>query len=462
MLDARSRVTVVGTRKKVDVAVPSAAPIGDYVAGLADLCGQARHGPLPRAWSLSAAGARPLPLDVSLAESGVADGQVLYLRELTRDPGGDPVVGDIDELVAGEEERSRRAGVPRGWLVLFFGLAWLAATAVLATGRYGGSRFGAAVSLTVAGLLLVATGWALEQRRVGLPAPLRLLVTLCAVPCLTVAGAFLGEELAGQPFRWAGAVAGANAATLMTLAATPEALTLVLQLQLAVAALLVPLLIWVRAGGVQTAAATVVVALAVLALARTTAATVTFWSHRDPPDGTPPAHEATRLLVRARLLLTAVVAGPALALAVALPVLALRGGGYGFALACVASGALLIRAGQVGVGNELVLIGGAGLVGLFGVLTAAGARFWPGATTEVALLTLVGLVLVAAGAVATHQRATAAARSAEEPGSEAGPPDRRRPIDVVGVLCTIATAPLALGVFGVLQELTGMGRTMMG
>src|ERR1700729_1328372 len=89
MIDGRSRVTVIGTRKRVDVALPAAAPIGEHSAGLASLCGpaQASPGALPPAWSLAVAGGAPLPLSASLEESGVLDGQVLYLRDLARDPG---------------------------------------------------------------------------------------------------------------------------------------------------------------------------------------------------------------------------------------------------------------------------------------------------------------------------------------------------------------------------------------
>jgi len=95
MLDARSRVTVVGTRKRVDVALPTAAPIGEYVAGLAELCGQERRNPLPPAWSLALAGEAALPLDSSLGASGVTDGQILYLRDVARDPDTEPVVEDV-------------------------------------------------------------------------------------------------------------------------------------------------------------------------------------------------------------------------------------------------------------------------------------------------------------------------------------------------------------------------------
>src|SRR4051794_656359 len=100
MLDRRSRITVVGGDKRVDVALPSESPIGEYVVGLADLCGQTAGGLMTPAWSLAPAGREPWPVELSLAEAGVADGQVLYLCDSARDPGTAPVVEDVEELVA--------------------------------------------------------------------------------------------------------------------------------------------------------------------------------------------------------------------------------------------------------------------------------------------------------------------------------------------------------------------------
>src|SRR5262245_6574499 len=108
MLDDRSRVTVVGARKRLDVSLPSEAPVGEYVGRLAELCGQDRRRVLPQAWSLSVPGRVSIPLGESLAEQGVTDGEVLYLRDLARDLDAAPVVEDIDEAVAAEADRLRR------------------------------------------------------------------------------------------------------------------------------------------------------------------------------------------------------------------------------------------------------------------------------------------------------------------------------------------------------------------
>src|SRR5262245_51964652 len=114
MIDGRSRVTVVGAGKRLDVAVPAGAPIGEYVTKLAEACGHERRGHLPRAWSLHAAGTAPFPLDASLAQSGVTDGQVLYLCDLATDPAAEPVIEDIEELVGAQAQAQRRRSLPRG------------------------------------------------------------------------------------------------------------------------------------------------------------------------------------------------------------------------------------------------------------------------------------------------------------------------------------------------------------
>jgi hypothetical protein len=461
MLDARSRVTVIGTRKRVDVALPSAAPIGEYSAGLANLCDQDRRGSLPPAWSLAVAGAEPLPLSATLAESGVVDGQVLYLRDLTRDPGTDPAVADIEELVAGEADAQRGRSWPRPLVVLSFGLVWLAAAGGFALYRGGAGPITAAIALAAAGLLLLGTGWALAQRQMLAPMLLCVLTSLTAVPCLAASGALLGQTLGGPSMRWVGAIAGASVAVLMSLAATPEAVVVLIALQLGVALLLAPLLVAIHATGVQVAAATVVAMLSVLGLSKMAAALVTVWSQRPGPTT---KDSATALLIRSRRLLTVLVAGPTLALAVALSVLALSGNGFALAMAGVASIALIVRAQQVGFTDELVPIGGAGLVGLFATLAGLAERLWPHGVAGPLALLVVGLALVGGGtigAILRHGADPAPDMPAGFPVG-AGRPDRRKFIDIIGVLCLVATTSLALGVFGVFGDLMGMGRGMVG
>jgi hypothetical protein len=461
MLDTRSRITVVGARKRIDVAVPATTPIGEYVAGLADLCGQDGRGPLPAAWSLALAGAAPLPLDTSLGSVGIVDGQVLYLRDLARDPGADPVVEDVDELVAAQARAQRDRNMPPGLVVMALALLWLGGTAVLAL-RYQAAPIGPATLLIVAGLCLLGGGWSLYQRQGHIPAPLRLAVSLTAVPCLAIAGALVAHALAGGAYAWCGAIAGANVAMLMALAAVPEALLVAVELQFAAAAGLAPILVLAGAGLTQAAAAAAVVALALLGLSKTLAATIALSVQRPTRRASSVAHAVTELLIRSSRLLTVVIAGPSVALAIAFVVLAASGNGFAVALSAVAGVALLVRARQRGFTNEVVFIGGAGVVGLFAALTALLATVAGGLT--VGVFAVAGLGLLALGSALTMMRRPQPAPPAAGVTAAvvAVRPDRYRFIDVIGVLCHIACVSLALGVFGVFADLMGMGRGMVG
>jgi hypothetical protein len=463
LIDGRTRVTVIGARKRVDVALPMAAPIGEYSVRLASMCGQASHGALPSAWSLAVAGGAPLPLSASLEESGILDGQVVYLRDLARDPGVNWTVEDLPELIATEAQNQRPGGWPPALVVMTLGLAWLAVCAGFAFFRPGGGLLTAAVTLIVAGLLLLAAGWGLAQRGTLVPPALCVLTSLTAVPCLAAAGALLGQTAAGGPFLWIGAIVGASAGVLMSLAATPEAVVLLVGLQFAVPLLLAPLLAALHATGVQVAAATVVAMLSMLGLTKRAAALATVWSQRRPPNDTPMTNVATVLLIRTRRLLAVLLAGPILALAVALVVLAFSSNWFAFAMAVTAAVALVTRAQQAGFAEERIPVGVAGLVGLFAVLAATAERAertWHLAGASTALLAIAGFALVAGGATVAMLGTADEPAQDMPPGfpADAGRPDRRKLAGIFGVLCTIAAVSLALGVFGVFGDLMTAGR----
>jgi hypothetical protein len=463
MHDGRTRVTVVGARRKVDLALPSAAPIAEYSAGLAKLC--ARPDAASAVWSFAAAGTAPLALTTSLAESGIVDGQILYLRDVTRDPGDDPTVADLDELIENEADAQRSATLPRPFIVMSLGLVWLVAAAILAVRYTASAPVTSAVCLIVTGLLLLATAWALTQHRLLTPPLLCVLTSLAAVPCIAAGAALLGQALAGDAFLWPAAFGGATAALLMSLAATPEPVILLLGLPLGMATLLAPLLLIVHATAVQVAAATVIAMLSVIGLAKASAAMVTVWSQHQPIAPVARPHAATMLLIRWRRLLTVLLAGPAIALAVALAMLASAGGAYAPAMAATASISLLVRAKQSGFSAELVPIGGAGLTGIFAVLAALAERLWHNDTASTAALLIGGLLLIG-GAVISAVTWTAPEPAVDMPpgfpSAAARPSARRRFIDILGALCLTVTVCLALGVFGVIDGLMLLGRGIIG
>lgn len=457
MQDGRSRVTVVGARKRVDVAVPSSSPVGEYAPGLADLCGQDSQPHQPAAWSLALAGGEPLPPGASLAEVGVTDGQVLYLRDITRDPTLAPVVEDVDELVLDEAHRLGRAGRNRGLPVTLAGLAWLTGAAVFFAVSPRSAPLTAAACLTVAALMLLTTAWAFQVRGVHLPPGLPLVLSLGSVPCLAVAGALLAYSIGGPGIAWGGAVAGANAATALTLAATPEAVVFALELQLALAAILVPVLTVIQANLVQAAAAVAVCALALIATSKPIAATIAVYIRRSRRPAATMRQEVTGWLVKTRWVLSVIVLGPVIALAITLPILAQSGQPFAIGLALLVVIALLVRARQSVIWLEAALLGLAGLVGAFGLLTVPVQRWAGGATAAMVVIGL-GLLLITVGAMVM------VGHNPDEPPEEVGDmngPPRRRFFDVLGTACAVLSAPAALGALGVLDVLVNAGRDII-
>ena len=132
-MDEQCRITVVGERRRADLAVPMVAPIASYVATLARVCGQGGDPVLLSAWSLGPAVGAPFEPERSLGELGVLDGAVLYLRDVIEGEYQDPVVYDVGERVAEVAERRlhRRWDVrARNAAILAIGLGWLIAAAI--------------------------------------------------------------------------------------------------------------------------------------------------------------------------------------------------------------------------------------------------------------------------------------------------------------------------------------------
>ncbi|HEY3505728.1 MAG TPA: EsaB/YukD family protein [Actinocatenispora sp.] len=461
MLDRRSRITVVGSARRVDVALPSESPIGEYVVGLADLCGETGGGVMAPAWSLAPAGDQPWPVATSLAEAGVADGQVLYLRDSADDPGTAPVVEDIEELVAADAREHRESTGHRGVLTVWLGTGWITLTAAVVALRPPGGGLVAAVGLALVAIVLLALAWALNQKRARLPAAACLAVSLCAVPCLAAVGGLVGQSLGGGLF-WCGVVVGANAGTLMALAATPEPAVLAVEVPLAVAGAVAVVLAVLHADAAQTAAATAVTALALVALARPLAGLVAAWSARMPKDAAGVAPTTARLMLRARQLLALVLAIPAVALVVALPALALSGDPWALGLAGTAGVALVVRARQVGFAAEVIPLGAAGAVGLFGLVGASAYRYL-GMNAAVWALVLLGGLLVGVGvAVTVLHRPKHTDDEHAAFGAVVDSRDRGRFVEVIGVACIVVSAVLAMGVFGVFDDLFAMGRAIVG
>src|SRR5205807_6489460 len=81
---SRVLITVVGPRRRANLAVPFDCPINDLMSGLVERCGEDTNGHNGdgggREWAISRSDARLLPPDRSLQDCGITDGAILYLR----------------------------------------------------------------------------------------------------------------------------------------------------------------------------------------------------------------------------------------------------------------------------------------------------------------------------------------------------------------------------------------------
>ncbi|MGH3505533.1 MAG: type VII secretion integral membrane protein EccD [Nocardioidaceae bacterium] len=83
MLTSYSRVTVVSGTRHVDLALPSALPVGDVVPQVMRFCAPDEDPEGPSEFTLAKVGGQSLPLSQSLGEAGVRDGDVIELRSFS-------------------------------------------------------------------------------------------------------------------------------------------------------------------------------------------------------------------------------------------------------------------------------------------------------------------------------------------------------------------------------------------
>ncbi|MCO6000184.1 EsaB/YukD family protein [Actinoallomurus rhizosphaericola] len=227
MADERCRITVVGERRSVDLAVPAHAPIAEYVPMLADMCGQADSDAMPAAWSLAPAGGAPFEPGQSLGAVGVLDGETLYLRDVLQGELDGPVAADIAEQVAeldddGVEWNTRT----RAYTTLALGLVVaLAGAGALGIGSYDVPVLGPV--LFAAGVASAALAWVAGLKAWPLPLGLRLALAMAACPFLALAALVL--PLSGAASLVA-VVVTASIGAFAAYLAVPAISTMVLQL----------------------------------------------------------------------------------------------------------------------------------------------------------------------------------------------------------------------------------------
>jgi type VII secretion integral membrane protein EccD len=452
MNDQRCRVTVVGAHRRIDLAVPAVAPIAEYVNSLADLCGQEDSDVLPAAWSLAAPGRRAMPPTASLVDAGVVDGQILYLRDATDGEYDEPVVMDIEELVAGASDRvggPRWNNPVRAAAIVVAGVGALVAAPLQSalTDHTSGSTLPGAVAVFT-GLFLPFLAW--TARRSGWPIgtlPCQLMA-LAAVPALaTAAWVLIRPSLPATTALIAVALA-ATVGALIALLAAPGVTSLAVQALALIALLVVALLSRLHATGAQSAATIALVGYAMLAAAPWAAGhLISFWPL--PSAETADADEQARTdVVRGRLLLTAWTAVSAVVVAVALVVVGREQDLYAAGLVGCLSVALLRRAGGYQLLAEAGPVVLAAAAGLFTVLVHL-PRLVSGLPPQFGTVAagLIGSMTLVLGVALAFRRDTE-------------PLPRQAWLRAVSGMCVIASVPLLLGMYGVFDQLFSIGRHM--
>ncbi|MEU6790614.1 type VII secretion integral membrane protein EccD [Nonomuraea wenchangensis] len=195
-LPAQCHITIVGPRRKADLALPADIPLPNVLPGLlralGEVGGEAAAAP---GWTLQRLGGQPLDLGQSLGSLGVLDGEILYLRprEAILPPA---LYDDVADVVATGVREGRGAWSAKHTRAV----GASGAAALLALGSIGLTVSGMpALTVTiVAGLLallLVVTG-TLLSRAVG-DSLAGALVGHAALPYGFVAGLFAPGTAAG-------------------------------------------------------------------------------------------------------------------------------------------------------------------------------------------------------------------------------------------------------------------------
>jgi type VII secretion integral membrane protein EccD len=444
--DERCRITVVGARRRVDLAVPAHAPIAEYVPELTRLCGQETDETFPSSWSLALPGARPFPLGVSLLEAQVVDGATLYLRDVAEGETDEPVVTDLEDLAEEVRDRWDRWN-PRHRVhtAIGIGLAVMVGSVALSAFLGPDSPVTAFVAI-ITGSVAAMLGGTAVRRDWAVPAPLRAAVAMAACPLFGLAGYVIPPSAnAVAPATAGGAVIGALAAAL----AVPEVATLLLLLVAAIALPVAIVLAVLHATFTESAAITGVVALVTLSAAPAIAGRLATLAPARGTGGAPadPAGEIATIMGRGRGALITLALVLSLAVTACLLPLGDSDDPFAVGLAGCVGLALLVQAGESEVPVAVMSRLTAGFAGLTVVALRAPVHLLhlsPGSVTL--LVCALGAVALVAGCGVASRRA-----AGETPG------ERPSWLGTLGITLVALSVPLAAGVFGVFGDLAHLG-----
>lgn len=445
MADERCRITVVGERGQVDLAVPAHAPIAEYVPMLADLCGQNESDALPPAWSLAPTGGRPFDPGASLETVGVIDGETLYLRDVLEGELDGPVVADIDEQIAefGDDGTMWQARA-RAHTTLGIGLLILVAAAGALGVRSGvNGAVAAGAPLFAAGLAGALLAW--NAGRNNWPVPTVLRLALAAAACPLLACAVLTLPLPGLATRLVAASFAASIGAFAAYLAAPSVATMALQLLCGLSLILCVVCAVLRVDAEEGAAIIAVMAFLILGTLPGIAAQAAVM-----PPGPAEMENVERTVRRVQNLLVFLNGVCCLTITACLVVLSASRDWFALGLALCLSVALLCRAGSsrlTAVVATVLLSGTAGLVALaLRVPDRLAGPDIPGWTGPLVLL-VVGVVVVWSGLVLCFRDSLQQVDFGER---------WRWPGPLAGFLGALSV-PLAAGVFGVFGALMRAG-----
>lgn len=428
-VDAVSRVTVVGTTRRLDVTLPVGVPVADLLLDLVEMLGE-RDADLPARWALVRVGGQTLDPERALSEQHVTSGTMLFLRDITEEdppPAIDDYAAAVAVAVDAQGGRWTQAAAPPA-LAWSAAACWVAAGLVLLLAGDGPARamFGlAGAALAVVAGLVIAQRFG-RRSAAGL-------IALSAVPLWAAAGAGLaGLADSGSTAIVAAALgSGGVGAAVAILVAGDFVLVPAVGI---IAVTLLPGFVFgvcalVGAGPVQAAALLCPIALGCFSLPARLAVRL---ARIDDPT---PGSIAVRAR-RGRRLAAAMLIGISVVLASSSVILAVSGGWFAWGLVGAAAIGAVAKARHFRFTAEVAPLLGAGLAGLllleYPLIGAPGIGS-RGAGGAAAILVADALILGLAGSAVRRWDLS---------------PQLRRRLGRLEAISTAATVPLALGVLG--------------
>jgi type VII secretion integral membrane protein EccD len=452
------RVVVVGPRRQVEIALPAYVPLADLFPALAGYAGIDRAAHAPGGWVLQRLGQPPFEPQLSPAQAGLADGELIYLRQAAAQL--PPVIcDDVADAIAGLHGKpdrwapadARRAGLAAGALFLLAG--------AVAVARAGPPwTVPSVVAAVMAAVLVVA---AVGASRAGGDAGAGAVLGCAALPYAFLAGLAASARSgqlphAGLPGLLAGFAAVMLTAIVAAAGVAAAGLPVFSGVAAAAAAGVAAAWISYAAHGVTVAGSAVVVMTAALVLMPLVPALAFRLARvqlppvpasaadlRDDAAGVPAADVAVRAENADRFVTGAACALGLLGVGAEIT-LGLGGGLLAPVTAVVLSGVLLLRSRlfRGRVQRLWLMIPGYG--GLAWLAVTATWRATPAGHLALVLLALLAGTAIVAGIGCWLPRGRPS-------------PFWGRAADVADLLAMVSMIPLAMGVAGVFGRLHGLG-----